>query len=102
TSPTGTVSNGAPLLTNSYAFSTRVDLNLTANDFLYVRFGMFDLGEQAASLTFISSNLPTNGASSVNRPFNTTISETHTFGPRTVNQFMFSFGRSAPNFVPLF
>jgi len=102
TSPTGTVSNSAQLLTNSWAFSTRVDLNLTPNDFLYVRFGMYDLGEQAASLTFISSNLPTNGASSVNRPFNTTISETHTFGPRTVNQFMFSFGRSAPNFTPLF
>jgi hypothetical protein len=102
TSPTGTVSNSAQLLTNSWAFSTRVDLNLTPNDFLYVRFGMYDLGEQAASLTFISSNLPTNGASSVNRPVNTTISETHTFGPRTVNQFMFSFGRSAPNFTPLF
>ena len=102
TSPSGTVSNAAPLLTNSYAFSTRVDANLTPNDFLYVRFGMYDLEEQAASLTFISSNLPTNGASSVSRPFNTTISETHTFGPRTVNQFMFSYGRSSPNFTPLF
>ena len=46
TSPSGTVSNGAPLLTNSYAFSTRVDANLTPNDFLYVRFGMFDSEER--------------------------------------------------------
>jgi hypothetical protein len=102
TSSSGTVSNGAPLLTNSYAFSGRVDLNLTRNDFLYVRVGMFDSESRSAGLTFISSNLPTNGASSVNRPVNATISETHAFGPRTVNQFMFSFGRSAPQFAPLF
>ncbi|MCI0422152.1 MAG: hypothetical protein L0312_23475, partial [Acidobacteria bacterium] len=102
TSPSGTVSNGAALSTNSYAFSGRVDLNMAPNDLLYVRVGMFDVEESTASLTFISSNLPTNGASVVNRPVNATISETHTFGPRTVNQFMFSFGRSAPNFTPLF
>ena len=88
TSPSGTVSNPAPLLTNSYAFSTRVDVNLTPNDFLYVRFGMFDYEERTAGLTFIASNLPT--VLRRCRPFNATISETHTFGPRTVNQFMFS------------
>ncbi len=102
TSPDGTVSNSAPLSTDLYAFSGRVDANFTDRDFFYTRFGISNTKQRSPGLTFISSNLPTNGASVTNRPVNATVSETHTFGPHTVNQFLASFGRSAPSFPPLF
>ena len=50
--------------------------------------------------TFINSNLVQNGTSSFNRPWNGTLTETHTFGPNTVNTFLSSYGRSAPVFTP--
>lgn len=101
TSPSGTVTNAAPLGTDFWAFSGRMDANLTSNDFFYARFGIDNSVAHSPGNTFISSNLPTNGAYSTNRPINATVSETHTFGPRTVNEFLASFGRSAPNFPPL-
>jgi hypothetical protein len=101
TDASGTVTNPAPLGTDSKAFSGRVDWNVTENDYLYTRFGFQDVAAQSPGLTFISSNLPTNGASSVNKPVNATISYTRTFSPRTVNQFLVSFGRSEPDFAPL-
>ena len=39
-------------------------------------------------------------ASSVYRDTNATLSETHVFSPRLVNQFMASFGRADPTFAP--
>lgn len=102
TSSTGTINNSAPQKTDSYSFGGRVDANITQSDFFFARFGLQDQQQSRPGLTFISSNLPTNGASSVNRSYNGTLSETHIFGPRTVNQFLGSFGRSAPNFSPLF
>jgi hypothetical protein len=95
------VTNPAPLGTDSKAFSGRVDWNITEHDYLYTRFGFQDVEAQSPGLTFISSNLPTNGASSVNKPVNATIAYTRTFSPRTVNQFLVSFGRSEPDFAPL-
>ena len=74
TSPSGTLSESAPNITNSYAFSVRGDWNITSNDTLFARMGRFGQHQNRTSLTFIDSNLPTN---------NGTISETHLFGPRT-------------------
>lgn len=101
-SSSGAISNSSPQATNFYAFGGRVDANLTHSDFFFARFGVSDIVQTRPGLTFISSNLPTNGANVVNRSYNGTLSETHLFGPRTVNQILASFGRSAPSFAPLF
>ncbi|MBZ5603347.1 MAG: hypothetical protein LAO79_13685, partial [Acidobacteriia bacterium] len=63
------------------------------------------VGEQSAHVNstgnaFINSNLAGNGAASVNRPINATLTETHTFSPVTVNNLLVSYGRSAPDFPP--
>jgi hypothetical protein len=101
-SPTGTIGNAAPLGTDTWAWSVRMDAHLTDRDIVYGRFGIQDSKAKSPGLTFISSNLPTNGASSVNRPVNATFSYTRTFSPRVVNTFLAAFGRSEPNFSPLF
>ncbi|MCZ2146373.1 MAG: carboxypeptidase regulatory-like domain-containing protein [Bryobacterales bacterium] len=101
TDPSGTVSNAASNLADAWALSGRVDANLTSRDFFYVRYGISNSSSSSPGLTFISSNLPTNGATSTNRPQNGTVSETHTFGATTVNNFLVSFGRSRPGFQPL-
>jgi hypothetical protein len=100
-SPGGTVSNPGPNLTNAVAFSGRTDVNLTTNDVVTFRYGVQDSTVRSPGLTFISSNLPTNGASSTNRPQNATATHTRTFSPTTVNQILASFGRSRPGFLPL-
>jgi len=100
-SPTGTVTQVAPNTTDTLAFSGRVDWNITDKDFFYARFGEQSSNANNAGLTFINSNLTQNGASSSNRPWNGTLSETHTFGPNTVNTFVGSYGRSAPVSTPL-
>src|SRR5579864_2260926 len=97
----GTINENAPNAQNSYAYSGRVDINLTQNDFFFARVGTNKVVQEATSLTFITSNLPTNGASLTNRDVNATISETHAFSARTVNQFLASYGRSSPSFPPL-
>ncbi len=99
-SAAGTISQVAPSTTDTRAFSGRVDWNITAKDFFYGRFGEQSSNANGAGLTFINSNLIQNGASSSNRPWNGTLTETHTFGPNTVNTFLASFGRSAPVFTP--
>jgi len=101
TSPSGTVSNAGPSTANIYAYSGRVDWNITNNDVFYTRFGTQNLAQESPGLTFISSNLPTNGASQTNVSYNATMSETHTFSPAVVNEVLFAFGRSAPVFTPL-
>ena len=98
TSPTGQISQVSPNATDTLAYSGRIDYNITDRDLLYLRFGEQSAHVSQTSLTFIDSNLATNGASNVNRPWNGTISETHTFGPTLVNTFLGSYGRSAPNF----
>ena len=101
TSPTGTLSESAPNTTNTYAFSGRGDWNLSDKDTMYARMGRQGVTQKRTSLTFINSNLPTNGAGLVSQAYNGTISETHLFGPRVVNQFLAAYGRSAPVFQPL-
>lgn len=66
-----------------------------------MRMGRQGVTQNRTSLTFINSNLPTNGAGLVSQAYNGTISETHLFGPRTVNQFQAAYGRSSPVFQPL-
>src|SRR5216684_2819134 len=99
-SPTGTVSQVAPSTTDTLAYSGRVDWNITSRDYFYARFGEQASNANSAGLTFINSNLAQNGASSANRAWNGTLSETHTFTPNTVNNFLASYGRSAPVFTP--
>ncbi len=100
TSPTGQIAQSAPNTTDTLAYSGRVDWNITEKDFLFVRVGEQSSHANSTGNTFINSNLATNGATAVNRPINATITETHTFSPTTVNNFLTSYGRSAPDFVP--
>lgn len=100
-SESGTVSNPAPNMTDFWAFSGRMDANITDRDLVTFRYGISDSLTRSPGLTFISSNLPTNGASGDNRPQNATASYTRTFSPSTVNQLLASFGRSRPVFQPL-
>jgi Carboxypeptidase regulatory-like domain len=99
-SATGTVSQVAPSTTDTLAYSGRVDWNISGRDYFYARFGEQASAANSAGLTFINSNLAQNGASSANRAWNGTLSETHTFTPNTVNNFLASYGRSAPVFTP--
>src|SRR6266404_7306497 len=101
TSPTGQVVQSAGNTTDTLAYSGRIDWNITAKDFFYARVGEQSSHASSTGNTFINSNLAQNGATSVNRPINATLTETHTFSPTTVNNLLVSFGRSAPNFPPI-
>lgn len=101
TSPSGTVTQTAPSGTDIRAFSGRLDYNLSARDVLYARFGENSSAAHSTGNTFIDSNLATNGASSISRPWTGTLTETHIFGPSTVNTFLVAFQRSSPIFSPL-
>jgi len=100
TSPTGQISQVAPSATDSLAYSGRADYNISDRDLLYMRVGEQSSHAQSTGNTFIDSNLVTNGASSFNRPWQASLTETHTFGPTLVNTFLAAFGRSAPVFPP--
>lgn len=101
TSPTGQISQVAPSATDTLAYSGRIDYNITQRDFFYLRFGEQSSNSASTGNTFIDSNLVTNGATSTNRPWNGTLTETHTFSPTLVNTFLAAYGRSAPVFSPL-
>jgi hypothetical protein len=98
-SPSGTISNSAANTTDSRAFSGRLDFNLTQKDNMFVRGGVINL-TSTTGLAFITSNLVGNGAVDVDRDANITLSETHSFSPRLINNFLASYGRSSPNFTP--
>ena len=102
TSSSGTVSQVAPNATDTLAYSGRIDYNISERDVLYLRFGEQSANAASTGNTFIDSPLVTNGATSSNRPWNGTITETHTFSPTLVNTFLAAYGRSAPVFPPLF
>jgi hypothetical protein len=101
TSPSGTTSSTAPLATDTLATSVRADWNINDRQTLFGRWAWQDVESQSPGLTFIASNLPTNGASSVNRPQNATISYTNTLTPTMVWNALAAFGRSRPGFSPL-
>jgi hypothetical protein len=100
-SATGAISQSAPAATNTYAYSGRIDANLTQNDFFYTRMGTSKVDLRDANHTFLDSTLATNGAAEIERDVNVTISETHAFSPRLVNQFLTSYGRTTPHFPAL-
>src|SRR6266478_525574 len=95
----GSLSNSAANTTDSRAFSGRLDFNLTQKDNMFVRGGVINL-TSTTGLAFITSNLVGNGAVDVDRDANITLSETHSFSPRLINNFLASYGRSSPNFTP--
>lgn len=97
-----TVSNAAPLGTNSVAYSGKIDYNLSSKDSLSGRYAYNKSDNQSPSLTFINSNLPTNGASSASKPQTITLNYTRVQNASTVINNVASFGRSTAYFVPLF
>jgi hypothetical protein len=101
TSPTGQVNSAAPLGTNAIAYSGRIDWVISEKDSLYGRYAYQDSEVRNPGLTFIASNLPTNGASSTSRPQSVALSYTRTFSPTVVLNQMATFLRSNPNFTPL-
>ena len=100
-SASGAIDQSAPATTNTYAYSGRIDANLTQNDFFYARMGTSKVDLRDANHTFLDSTLATNGAAEIERDVNVTISETHAFSPRLVNQFLTSYGRTTPHFPSL-
>jgi hypothetical protein len=100
-SDSGTVSNAAPLGTNSIAYSGKIDYNLSQKDVLWGRYAYQDVESRSPGLTFISSNLPVNGASSTNTPQSITLGYTRIFSPTLVLNQLGGFLRSNPNFTPL-
>lgn len=101
TSPTGQVNNSAPLGTNRTAYSGKIDWVISSKDLLYGRYGYEESENNSPSLTFIASNLPTNGASSTSRPQSVALSYTRTISSTMVLNQMATFLRSNPNFIPL-
>ena len=97
----GTVSNPAPLGSNSVAYSGKIDYNITQKDTLWGRYAYQESESRSPGLTFISSNLPTNGASSTNTPQTITLGYTRIFSPTLVLNQLGGFLRSNPNFTPL-
>jgi hypothetical protein len=99
--PSGTVSNSAPLGSNSIAYSGRIDYVISDRQVLYGRYAYQDQESRSPGLTFISSNVPTNGASSTGRPQSVALNYTLTLNPTTVINQQATFLRSNPNFTPL-
>ncbi len=100
-SASGTVSNAAPLGTNSVAYSAKIDWNMSDRDTLSGRYAYQKQDSQSPGLTFISSNLPTNGASSTNKPQFVSLNYTRVQSASMVINNLATFGRSLPNFTPL-
>jgi hypothetical protein len=101
TSDSGTVSNPAPVGSNSVAYSAKIDWNVTDRDSLSGRYAYQKSDSRSPGLTFISSNLPTNGASSTNKPQTVALNYTRVQSASMVINNIATFGRSLPNFTPL-
>jgi hypothetical protein len=98
-SPSGTVSNQAPNFTDSWAYSAKINWNISEKDSFFGRIGQNDTAGTNTGLTFVSSNLLGNGALLAGRDTNATASYTRTFTPRMVYNFLASYGRSTPDFA---
>jgi hypothetical protein len=100
-SASGQLTNSAPNLINSAAWSLRVDQQFRGGkDTLTGRYGAQRSTSATPGLTFIETNLPNYGATALSGPRQFTASETHSFSPAVVNQFRFHFGRTSPQFFP--
>jgi len=100
-SDSGTVSNPAPLGTNSIAFSSKVDWNVTRHDTLSTRYAYQEVEQKHPSITFFTSGLPTNGASATDKPQTISLNYTRVQGVSTVINNLGTFGRALPNYTPL-
>ncbi len=100
-SDSGTVSSAAPLGSNSVAYSAKVDWNFSSRDTLSGRYAYQKSDSKSPGLTFISSNLPVNGASSTNKPQTVALNYTRVQSASMVINNIATFGRSLPNFTPL-
>lgn len=101
-SDSGTVSNPAPVGSNSVAFSGKMDWNLTQRDSLSGRYAYLKSDQQDPSITFITSNLPTNGARTTDKPQTIALNYTRVQSASMVINNIATFGRSLPNFTPLY
>ena len=100
-SPSGTLSFAAPLGTNSHAYSSKIDWNISERTTISGRYAYQKTENNSPGLTFISSNIPTNGASSTNKPQAFTLNLTHVQSASLVINNTTGFLRSLPNFTPL-
>ncbi|MBV9508256.1 MAG: TonB-dependent receptor [Acidobacteriia bacterium] len=99
-SPAGSLPENAPNTTDNWKVGLRGDVVISARDTLWARYAVQDSIGNSTGNTFINSNLPYFGASSVNHPRQATLAETHIFGTTMVNEFRFGFGQSKPSFKP--
>ncbi len=98
TSPTGTLAESAPSLTNTWEVAVRGDVVISSKDTLWSRYSVYNSLANSSGNTFINSNLPFFGAASANHPREASLAETHVFGTSAVNEFRFGFGQSKPSF----
>lgn len=98
TSPTGQTTTSAPNTTNFWQYAIRGDVHITQNDTLWVRYSQADDVTGSSGNTFIATNLPGFGASSMGKPRQATAAHTHVFGATAVNEFRFGFGQSDSGF----
>ena len=97
----GTLSQTAPNLTKSHAFSGRLDYSRNGGrDLITGRYAFQDQKQASESLTFIGNRLTGFGGDSVTRPQTFTTGWTRVLGTRMTNEARFAFGRSNPNFIP--
>ncbi len=81
-----------------WQFAVRGDVNLTSKDTLWARYSKVDSQSASPGLTFIGSNIPGFGATSVNYPEQATVQHVRVFSPTVVNEFRFGYGHSEPDF----
>lgn len=99
TSPTGQVRTAGPNTENFWQYAIRGDVNLSSRDTLWVRYSQADSAAASTGLTFVSSNLPGFGATSMGKPKQATAAHTHLFGSSAVNEFRFGYGKSDAGFL---
>ena len=100
-SDSGTLASSAPLGSNSVAYSGKIDWNFSAKDTLSGRYAYQKSDSKSPGNTFISSNLPNNGAANTNKPQTVALNYTRVQGSSMVINNIATFGRSLPNFTPL-
>jgi len=99
----GRVSQTAPNVNESNAFSSRLDYKLGTLNLLSGRYS-FQKSKMESPLTtfFTASNLAGFGYSAENKPQNVSLGWIRSIGERMTNEARFTFGRSSPEFFPQF
>lgn len=98
TSPTGTLLQSAPNLTNADVWSIRIDQNLRGGkDTLYVKYGQNPLTTTIGD-NFINTNLAGFGTIQKSEARDLSLGYTSALSNNWINTFNFGFGRSNPSF----